>query len=173
MRKSQATRVSAWFQMTNRIEAGTSDCRLPTEGLRRLLRGTQAASGKRRATHEVLIAFARGAPAFVDGPNYKALTASHVAGREDAGHICCVTLRGSPHIRSSIPLNSQLVEQQAFGPQKSHCDQHELSRVRLPGPGQLPARRSAVAIPQPLDLDRLQPCNMAIIKIADETLRLN
>ena len=72
-----------------------------------------------RPPHEVAVALAGGAAAFVEGPHDEALAAAAVAGSEDAGDALGVFFEVGFHVAARVALDAERVEQRLLGSEKT------------------------------------------------------
>src|SRR5436190_16565779 len=76
--------------------------------------GEETALGQASRTHEITVALSGSAASLVDGPDHQALTAPHVPGGEDPGHVRSVVAILSFGVRAVIALDAQLFKNCLF-----------------------------------------------------------
>src|ERR1017187_6108286 len=124
-------------------------------------------SGQVGVPHEVAVALARGATAFVEGPDHQALPPAAVAGGKDAFEIGGVLLETGFDIGALVAVNAKVLKQRLLGTQKTHSEQDELRRPDLFGPRHFLGHEVAFLVPLPLDLDRADLPPPAVV-VADK-----
>ena len=88
-----------------------------------------------RVPHQVAIAFARGAAAFVDGPDDQALAAAAVAGGEDALDAGRVFLVLGLDVGARVGFHIDFLQQRLLRAEETHRQQDELRGASLFGAG--------------------------------------
>jgi hypothetical protein len=128
-------------------------------------------SGPRRTrrAHQVAVAFAGGAAAFVEGPDDQALAAAAVAGGEDALEVGRVLLVLGLDVAAGVALDAELLEQRLLGPEEAHRQQHELRGRTCSVPGTSLGTNWPLSLLLPLDLDGDEFLHAARV-VADEFL---
>src|SRR5881628_2284605 len=84
-----------------------------------------------RVSHQVAVAFAGGAAAFVEGPYHETLSTSAITGGEHPFEARRIFPVFGFHIRPRIALYAKLIEQWLFRSKKAHREQDKLCRSRL------------------------------------------
>src|SRR5664279_2543048 len=92
-----------------------------------------AGSGQVGVAHEVAVALAGSAAAFVERPDNQALATTAVTGGKDALEVRGILLELGFDISPWVALNSKLFEHRLFGPEKAHRQQNKLDRTHLFG----------------------------------------
>src|SRR6266436_2684454 len=87
------------------------------------------------ATHQVTVAFAGRAAAFIESPDHETLTATAVPRGKYAFDIGRIFLELGFDISAGIAFNRERLEKGLFGTKKTHREQHQLNRTHLFGPG--------------------------------------
>jgi hypothetical protein len=106
-------------------------------------RSVPATLGQHGLAHQVAVAFAGGAAAFVDGPDDQALAATHVARREHAGDAGGVLAVLGPGVAARVAFDAELGEQLVFGAEEAHGQEHELGGEDLLAAGDFAHRELA------------------------------
>ena len=126
-------------------------------------------SGQIRRAHQVAVAFAGGAAAFVEGPDDQALAAAAVAGGENAFDVGGIFFELGFDVGARIAFDAERFEQRLFGPEKSHRQQDQLRRANFFGAGHFLRDELAFVVLLPLDLDGVHFFDLAVL-VADEFL---
>jgi MFS family permease len=71
-----------------------------------------------RYAHQITVALARGAAAFVEGPDHQALSPTAITRGEDSRHVGGVLFERRLHVRSRVAFDPELIEQGLFRPEK-------------------------------------------------------
>src|SRR5208283_2360733 len=106
-----------------------------------------------RRTHQIAVALAGGAAAFVDGPDDEALAAPAVAGGEDALDAGRVLLVFRLDVAAGVGLDLEILEDRLLGSEEAHREQHELRGAGLFGAGLFLRHKLALVVLLPFDLD--------------------
>src|SRR5438876_10507731 len=103
--------------------------------------------------HQIAVALAGGAAAFIEGPNNQALATATIAGSEHAFHVSRVLFKIGFDVSAEVAFNFERIEQRLFGAEKAHREQNQLDRPKLFSARNFFGDELAFFIPFPLDLD--------------------
>src|ERR1017187_2786687 len=103
--------------------------------------------------HQIAVALAGGATAFIEGPDNEALAAPTVARGKDAGDTGCIGAVLCFDIGTLVTMDTQLLEQLVFGSEETHGQQSQLAGDDLFCAGNLLGHKPALLILLPFDLD--------------------
>src|ERR1044071_837418 len=109
--------------------------------------------GKVCRAHQIAVALTRGATAFVECPDNKALATPAVAGCKHTFYIGGVFLVIGFDIGASVAFDRESIEQRLFRTKKAHGEQHQLSRPNLFGLRQFDRNKLPFIVSFPADLD--------------------
>ena len=91
--------------------------------------------GRSVRAHQIAVALAGGAAAFVEGPDDEALAAAAVAGGEDAGNARGVFPVLGFDVAARVALDAERVEQRLLRPEEAHGEEDELRGQHFLGAG--------------------------------------
>src|SRR6266849_166473 len=134
--------------------------------------GEETALGQVSRTHEITVALSGSAASLVDSPDHEALTAPHVPGGEDPGHIRSVVAIRSFSVRAVITLDTQLVKNRLFRTKETHGQEHQVGRPDFFGARQALWHEAAAFVFTPGNIDRVQFLDVPVL-IPDKFFRLD
>ncbi len=113
----------------------------------------RTAYGRSVASHKIPVALARGAAAFLEGPDDEALAAAAIAGGEDARDAGGIFAVVGLDIGAGVALDAEGIEQRLLGAEEAHREQDELGGHDPLAAGDVPRDELALLVLLPLDLD--------------------